>query len=111
MTVASRVKVHVKKGDTVEVIAGKDKGKRGKVLTVNPTTSRVTVESINIVKRHTKPDQTNPQGGVMEKEAPIHSSNLIIVCKNCKSRTRMGRKFLDDGNKARYCKSCGEVLD
>jgi len=103
-------KVHVRKGDNVLVTAGKDKGKKGKVIAVDPDKSRVTVEGVNIVKRHTKPSQKMPQGGIMEKAAPVHSSNVMLFCKNCNSPTRISMKFLEDGNKVRVCKGCGELL-
>lgn len=104
-------KVHVKKGDTVIVITGKDKGHKGKVLSVLPKKQRVIVEKANIVKRHTRPTRTMPQGGIIEKEAPIHSSNVMLFCSKCNNATRVGRKILDDGRKVRVCKKCGEVLD
>lgn len=104
-------KVHVKKGDTVLVITGKDAGKKGKVLTVIPKKQRVVVEGVNIVKRHTKPSQKMPQGGIIEKEAPIASSNVMLYCNKCNNPTRIAHKFLDNGKKVRYCKKCGEVLD
>ncbi|WP_227764133.1 50S ribosomal protein L24 [Zhaonella formicivorans] len=104
-------KVHVKKGDTVLVITGKNAGKKGKVLTVIPDKQRVIVEGVNVVKRHTKANQKMPQGGIVEKEAPISSSNVMLYCTKCNSPTRIAHKFLDDGTKVRYCKKCGEVLD
>lgn len=104
-------KVHVKKGDTVLVITGKDAGKKGKVLTVFPKEQRVIVEGVNVVKRHTKPNKKMPQGGIVEKEAPIASSNVMLYCNKCNNPTRIGRKFLDDGTKVRVCKKCGEVID
>ncbi|MEW6572438.1 MAG: 50S ribosomal protein L24 [Bacillota bacterium] len=103
-------KVHVKKGDTVVVLRGKDAGKKGKVLTVFPKEHRVVVEKVNIVKRHTRPTRRIPQGGIMEKEAPIHASNVMLVCGKCHKPTRVGRRILEDGNKVRFCKKCGEVL-
>jgi large subunit ribosomal protein L24 len=104
-------KVHVKKGDTVLVITGKDAGKKGKVLTVIPSKQKVIVEGVNIVKRHTKPTQKMPQGGIIEKEAPVSSSNVMLFCNKCNSPTRVARMFLENGKKVRYCKKCGEVLD
>lgn len=103
-------KMHIKKGDTVQVISGKDEGKRGKVLSVDLAKSRAIVEGINIIKRHTKPTRTNPQGGIMEREAPIHSSNLMIYCSKCKGPVRVNKKFLADGQKIRVCNHCGEEL-
>ena len=104
-------KVHVKKGDTVVVITGKDAGHKGKVLGVFPKESRVVVEKANIVKRHTRPTRAMPQGGIVEKEAPIHSSNVMLYCNKCKRPTRIGKKILADGKKVRICRRCEEVLD
>jgi len=104
-------KVHVKKGDTVLVITGKDSGKTGKVLEVQPKASRVIIEGINIVKRHTKPTQAAPQGGIVEKEAAIASSNVMLFCPKCNKPTRIGKKEMNNGSIARQCKHCGEVLE
>lgn len=104
-------KVHVKKGDTVVIITGKDAGHRGKVLGVNPKEQRVIVEKGNIVKRHTRPTRAMPQGGIVEKEAPVHSSNVMLYCSRCKKPTRIGKRILADGKKVRICKRCEEVLD
>nr|WP_161955025.1 50S ribosomal protein L24 [Moorella sp. Hama-1] len=103
--------MHVKKGDTVMVITGKDAGKKGKVLSVAAAKGRVIVEGVNIVKRHTRPTQRMPQGGIIEKEAPIASSNVMLFCNKCNRPTRIGRQILADGSKTRVCKKCGEVLD
>lgn len=103
-------KVHVRKGDTVLIITGKNAGKRGKVLAVDPGKSRVTVEGANIVKRHSKPTQNMPQGGIVEKEAPIHSSNVMLVCSKCGSPTRVAKKIMENGKKERACQKCGEVI-
>ena len=102
--------MHVRKGDLVAVIAGNYRGMRGKVLKVLPKKGRVIVEGINIVKRHTRPSQSNPQGGIIEKEAPIHLSNVLPVCPKCDRPTRVGRAWLEDGRKVRVCKRCGEML-
>ena len=102
---------HIKKNDTVTVIAGKDKGKNGKVLRVIPKKDRVIVEKINMIKRHMKPSQQTRQGGILEKESPIHISNLMLICSKCTDPTRVGYKTLDDARKVRYCKKCQEVLD
>ena len=107
----TKPKVHVKRGDTVQVITGKDAGKRGKILSVDPEKSRVIVEGVNIVKRHTKPTQKMPQGGIVEKEAPIASSNVMIYCSKCKEPVRINKKFLADGQKVRVCNQCGEQFD
>ena len=100
----------VVKNDTVLVISGNDKGKRGKVLKVYPKTERVVVEGVNFIKRATRPSQKNPQGGIVEKEAPIASSNLMVVCPKCDAPSRVGRQVLKDGKRVRMCKSCGEML-
>ncbi|ACL68889.1 50S ribosomal protein L24 [Halothermothrix orenii] len=103
--------MRVKKGDLVEVIAGKDRGKRGKVLRVIPREDRVIVEGINIVHRHMRPTPDMPQGGIVKNEAPIHISNVMLVCPNCDEKTRIGATYLEDGQKVRKCKKCDEVVD
>ncbi len=106
----AKQKVHVRKGDTVLVITGKSAGKKGKVLSVIPENSRIVVEGVNVVKRHTRPTQKVPQGGILQKEAPIHSSNVMLYCSKCSTPTRTGRKLLDNGEKVRVCKKCGEAI-
>lgn len=108
---ATKQKIHVKKGDMVQVISGKDKGKKGKVLSVIPSKGRVIVEGVNMIKRHSKPSQANPQGGIIEREAPIASSNVMILCPKCKAPVRINKKILADGQKFRVCNKCGEELD
>jgi len=103
-------KVHVRKGDTVLVITGKDAGKKGKVISVMPGKSRVIIEGVNLVKRHTRPTQKLPQGGILEKEAPIHSSNVMLFCNKCNAPTRVSKKILENGEKERVCKKCGEAI-
>jgi large subunit ribosomal protein L24 len=103
--------MRIKKDDTVEVIYGKDKGKRGKVLNVDRDEDRVIVEGINIVSRHMRPTQDMPQGGIIENEAPIHISNVMLVCPRCDERSRIGVDVLNSGKKVRVCKSCDEVID
>lgn len=98
------------KNDTVLVITGNDKGKKGKVLKVFPKEHRVIVEGVNFIKRHTRPTQKNQQGGILEKEAPIHVSNLLVVCPKCSTPSRLGRKVLEDGKKVRVCQNCKEML-
>ncbi len=105
----------IRKNDTVKVISGsyKDKGKVGKVLKVYPESNRIIVEGVNIIKRHTRPSQKNPQGGIVEKEAPIHVSNVMYYSTKFNVTTRVGVKRLEDGSKVRYCKNpeCqGEVI-
>jgi large subunit ribosomal protein L24 len=104
-------KLHVKKDDMVMIIAGKDKGKSGKILRVLPGKGRVVIENLNVVKRHSRPTRTNAQGGILEKEAPIDASNVVLVCDSCNKPTRTGIRFLEDGSKARFCKKCNEIVD
>ena len=104
-------KCFIKKEDKVKVIAGKDKGKIGKVLNVNRKKSRVLVEKINIVKRHSKPTATNKQGGIVEKEMPIQWSNVMVMCNKCVTPARVKMQRLEDGKKIRVCVKCGEALD
>ena len=100
----------VKKNDKVIVQSGKEKGKIGTVLKVDSEKSRAIIEKVNVVKRHSKPGAGNAQGGIIEKEAPIHISNLMIVCNRCAEPTRIGKKILEDGSKVRVCKKCGELM-
>ena len=102
-------KIHIKKGDTVYVNAGNDKGKTGKVLSVNPDKDRVIVEGVNMVKRHTKPNSKQPQGGIVEQEAGIHISNLQLIDPKSGKPTRVGYKMVDD-KKVRYAKKSGEEV-
>lgn len=101
----------VRKGDTVVVIAGKDRGKSGKVLNVYLRPRTVTVEKVNIIKRHTKPSQQNRQGGILEREAPIHLSNVMIYCGGCQKPTRVGSKAMVDGTRLRICKKCQQPIE
>ena len=103
--------MRIKKGDQVEVISGKDRGKRGEVLKVDPKKDKVVVEGVNIVHRHQRPTQDMPQGGIIENEAPIHISNVQLVCPHCDERTRFGVEVLDNGKKVRVCKKCSEDID
>ena len=102
-------KLHIKKGDTVFVNAGNDKGKTGKVLTVFPAEDRVIVEGVNVVSRHTKPNSKQPQGGIIKQEAAIHISNVNLVDPSSQKATRVGYKFVD-GKKVRYAKKSGEEI-
>ncbi len=106
-----KTKIHVRKGDLVQVITGKDAGKKGKILSVDTEKSRIVVEGVNIMKRHTRPSRGKPQGGIVEKEAAIASSNVMIYCSKCKEPVRINKKFLADGQKNRVCNKCGEELD
>lgn len=103
--------MHVKKGDLVKVLAGRDKGKEGTIIQSLPKEDRVVVEKVNLVKRHQKPNADYPEGGIITKEAPIHVSNVMLICKSCKKPTRTGHKFEDNGKKVRVCKHCGATLD
>lgn len=105
------IKPRVRKGDTVVVIAGKDRGKSGKVLHVYPQTLKVTVEKINLIKRHTKPNQQNRQGGILEREAPVHLSNVMVYCPSCQKPVRVGSKTLTDGTRTRVCKQCDQPIE
>lgn len=106
-----RCKIRIKKDDKVKVLTGKDKGKIGKVLKVMKKTNRVVVENINMVKVHQKPSQANPQGGIADKNMPIHISNLMIMCNSCVKPTRIGIKQLEDGKRVRICKKCDQQVD
>jgi large subunit ribosomal protein L24 len=100
----------IRKNDTIQVIAGKDKGKTGKVLHVDPKNFRVEVENINLVKKHTKPSQANPAGGIISKTAPLHYSNVLLFCTKCKKGVRFGFKISKDKKKVRHCKKCDQSL-
>ena len=102
--------MRIVKNDTVKVISGNHKGKVGKVLKVFPSSRRVIVEKVRLVKRHTKPRSQQDQGGIIEKEAPIHMSNVMLVCPKCSKPTRTGVGELADGKKVRVCRSCNEML-
>lgn len=103
----------IKKGDTVEVIAGRDIGQRGEVLSVLPKVNRVVVEKVNIVKKHQKQQQTRSgvRKGIIQFEAPIDLSNVMLVCKACDQRTRVGFRVDEEGKKVRVCKKCGQDVD
>ena len=99
-------------GDTVKVMAGRDKGKTGRVLSVNPWKNTVTVEHANIIKRHTRPNpQKNVKGGIVDKEAPIQVSNVLLVCPGCGKHTRAGHTTLPDGTKTRVCRRCKTTFE
>jgi large subunit ribosomal protein L24 len=108
----SRLATPIRKNDNVVVMTGKDRGKRGRVVRLVPEKNRLVVEGVNFVKRHTKPNpQKNVKGGVVEREAALHASNVQIVCPECGKPTRIGKKVLDDGRKVRICRKCEGVLD
>jgi large subunit ribosomal protein L24 len=103
--------MNIRKNDTVMVIAGRERGKTGKVLKVMPAAQRVLIERINLVKRHTRPRPPQQAGGIVEKEAPVHISNVMLMCDKCNAPVRVGRKLLADGKRVRVCRRCGEHLD
>ena len=108
----SRLQTPVRHNDTVIVITGKNRGKRGRVLKLLPERNRVVVEGVNFIKRHTRPNPSrNIKGGVVEREASLHASNLQLVCPECGAQTRIGRRLLGDGRKVRICRKCEGVVD
>ena len=104
-----KVKTYLRKNDRVMVMAGRDRGKVGKILSILPKKGRALVEGAQMVKRHTRPGP-GTAGGILEKEASIHLSNLLLICPKCTETVRVYRKILEDGNKVRICKKCGEVI-
>ena len=109
---AERHFIGIRKGDQVRVISGRDAGKSGRVLSVNPKKNTVVVEHVAILKRHTRPNPgKNIKGGIVEKEGGIHISNVMVVCASCGKHTRIGHNILPDGTKVRACKRCGGTLD
>ena len=104
-------KTYIKKGDMVSVLTGKEKDKTGKVLMINTKKGTLVIEKLNLVKRHSRPSQVAPQGGIIEKESSIRISNVNIVCEKCNKPVRIKMNFLDDGKKVRTCVKCGEILD
>ena len=100
----------IKKNDSVLVITGKEKGKKGRVISVSPARSKILIERINIIKRHMKPSKKYSQGGIIEKEASLHISNVMLLCPKCDKPTRIGSTILSDGKKVRACKKCREVI-
>ncbi len=104
-------RLHVKKDDRVMVLTGKDRGKTGIVLKAIPENNRVIVEGINMIKKHQRPQGMDQQGGIIEMEAPVHVSNVMLVCPSCKEASRTGKKILEDGTKVRYCKKCNQTID
>ena len=108
----SRLATPIRKNDNVVVTTGKDRGKRGRVVRVVAEKNRVVVEGVNIMKRHTRANpQKNVKGGVVEREAPLHASNVQLVCPECGEPTRIGKKILGDGRKVRICRKCEGVVD
>jgi large subunit ribosomal protein L24 len=108
----SRLATPIRKNDNVLVIAGRDRGKRGRVLQVLPEKNRLVVEGVNLIKRHTRPNpQRQIKGGIVEREASLHASNVQLVCPECGAPTRIGRQILGDGRKVRICRKCKGVVD
>ena len=103
--------MNIKKGDTVQIVSGDDKGKKGKVLQAIPSENRVLVEGINVQTKHTKPRRAGETGGIVKQAAPVNVSNVMVVCKKCNSVTRVANRILSDGTKIRACKKCNEPLD
>ncbi len=104
-------KFHIKKNDLVVVTHGKEKGKSGRVLKVFPEKEKVLIEKINFVKRHARPHGKQRQGGIIEKEAPLAISNVMLLCEKCNKPVRVGHRMVEGGKKARFCKKCGEIFD
>jgi large subunit ribosomal protein L24 len=104
-------KVHVKKNDLVMVVSGREKGKSGRILKVMPDKEKILVEKINFVKRHSRPHGKQRQGGILEKEAPLHLSNVMPLCEKCNKPVRLGHRVVEGDKKARYCRKCGEIFD
>ena len=104
------MKIHVRKNDTVIVISGKDKGKTGEVIKAFPKTGKVLVQGVNIVKKHQQANRSQVESAIIEKEAAINSSKVMLYCNKCKNATRISNKILDDGTKVRVCKKCGETF-
>lgn len=107
--------MHVHKNDTALVVAGNARGRSGKVLKVYPETGRVIIEGVNIIKRHTRPSQKNPQGGIVQKEAPVNGTNVMVVCPKCNTASRVGHAHVPDASTGRrramrICRSCGEMF-
>ena len=108
---AEKKKMHVKKGDNVVVITGKDVGKQGRIINVDTANGRVYVDGVNLVSRHTKPTPAAPQGGIVKKEAAMDSSNVMLYCEKCGKGVRVKKQVNADGSKVRICAVCGTVLD
>ncbi|MBK6735127.1 MAG: 50S ribosomal protein L24 [bacterium] len=103
--------MRLKKNDTVRVITGEDRGKEGRILKVFPDKGRIIVEKVNLIKRHTRPSKSVPQGGIVEKEAPINATNVMLVCPKTGKPTRVGAEVLSDGSRARVSKKSGEMIN
>ncbi len=104
------LRVHVKTGDMVYVLSGKDRGKKGKIIAVSPSEGKVMVEGVNIVSKHVKPRKAGQEGGIVKTEGAMYASKVQLVCSHCGERTRIAHKIMDDGKKKRVCKKCSVVL-
>jgi large subunit ribosomal protein L24 len=102
---------NIKKNDTVLVITGREKGKRGRVLSIYPSNNRILIERINMIRKHMKPSKKYTQGGIIEKESPLHISDVMLICPKCNKPTKISSTLLQDGRKVRACKKCSEVMD
>ncbi|NMB35444.1 MAG: 50S ribosomal protein L24 [Firmicutes bacterium] len=107
----SATRLHVRKGDRVQILSGKDRGKKGKVLRTFPRKNKVLVEGINMITKHARPTQKIPQGGIREMEAAINASKVMVICPSCQQPTRLFHRALENGKKVRGCKKCGEYID
>jgi len=104
-------KFHIKKNDLVMVVNGREKGKSGRVLRVLPEKEKLIIEKINFIKRHTRPHGQQKQGGIIEKEAPLHVSNVMLLCEKCNKPVRIGHRLIEGDRKVRFCRKCGELFD
>jgi len=104
-------KFHIKKNDLVMVVQGREKGKSGRVLRVLPEKEKLIIEKINFIKRHTRPHGQQKQGGIIEKEAPLHVSNVMLLCEKCNKPVRIGHRLIEGDRKVRFCRKCGELFD
>jgi large subunit ribosomal protein L24 len=107
----SQIRIKLKKGDNVRILSGNNRGRNGKILKMFPKTSRAIVQGANLVKMHRRPTQVNPHGSIEEKEAPIHVSNLILICPKCGSQTRVAYSRIEDARLTRVCRKCKEMID
>jgi len=107
----SILKFHIKKNDLVIVIHGREKGKSGRVLKVLPEKEKLIIEKINFIKRHSRPHGQQRRGGILEKEAPLHISNVALLCEKCNKPARIGHRIVESNKKARFCRKCGEIFD
>ena len=105
------MKANIKKNDKIIVTVGREKGKTGRIVRVDSEKGQVFVEKINMIKRHSKPSRSNQSGGIVEKEAPLHLSKVVLVCPKCDKPTRVARKLLEDGKSVRVCKKCNEQME